>query len=94
MFDLKLFLGFAPDDLFESELKKANPHLISLFIGKEDYLQVLEQGGCRYLGKPLYGCPSVDQISDLEKHLLSLLQRLTPHYPFDHNPPLLITYGT
>lgn len=91
MFTLKLFLGFPADDPFKKELKKANPYLVSLLIGKEEYLQEVVLHEQQYLGKYLSAYPSINQLDDLEKHLLSLLQKLTPGYPFTQNPPKLVT---
>ena len=51
MLEVKLFLGFFPDDAFFTELKKANPYLVSLFVGKEDYLQDIVYDGKRCFGK-------------------------------------------
>jgi hypothetical protein len=87
----RLFLGFAMDPFFEQELSRANPYLVTLLIGKEDYLvQVKQQEHC-YLGKYPPPHPTVDQLEDLEKHLLSLLNKLTPQYCFTKNRPVLVT---
>jgi len=91
MFDLKLFLGFTPDAAFENELKKCNTHLVALMIDKEDYLQKIEHKSQTYLGKHISEKPTVAQLEDLEIHLLSLLQKLTPNYNFSQNPPQVIT---
>ena len=91
MFDLKLFLGFCIDDIFQHELKKTNPYLISLLIGKEEYLEQISSNGKCYLGKYLAAFPTVDQLEISEKHLLSLLLKLVPQYPFPNNPPVVIT---
>ncbi|MCH9625709.1 MAG: hypothetical protein S4CHLAM123_08870 [Chlamydiales bacterium] len=91
MFDLKLFLGFTPDTAFENELKKCNTHLIGLLIDQEDYLQKIEYKNQTYLGKLIAAKPTVAQLEDLEIHLLSLLQKLTPNYNFSQNPPQVIT---
>jgi hypothetical protein len=90
MFDLKVFLGFAQNELFQKELQQANPYLTSLFIGKEEYLQEIAHLGKHYLGKYLPLFPTLDQLEDLEKHLLSLLHKLAPHYPFANTPPVLV----
>lgn len=88
---LTLFLGFLPDDCFQKELQKANPYFISLMIGKKEYLQIAVHQGKQYLGKLFESNPTLDQIHDTEKHLLSLLQTLTPNYCFKSNPPQLVT---
>lgn len=90
----RLFLGFAPDELFSQELKRANPYLVTLLIGKEEYLAEVVQRGNRYLGKYLFVHPTLDQLEDLEKHLMSLLHKLAPHYSFAKNPPVLVTVLT
>ncbi len=86
-----LFLGFATDEQFNGELNRINPHLFSLLVGKEEYLTEVNHKGNRYLGKPLQGYPTLGQLEDLEKHLLSLLRRLVPHYHFEQTPPVLLT---
>lgn len=89
--DLKLFLGFSTDAAFHKELKQANPYLTSLFIGKEEYLHQVEHQGKCYLGKYLASYPTFEQLEDLEKHVLSLLNQLAPRYSFSQNPPVLVT---
>lgn len=91
MFDLKLFLGFAVDELFHKKLQEANPYLLSLFIGKEDYLKEISYQGKNYLGKYLPAFPTFDQLEDVEKHLHSLLSKLVPSYSFATNPPVVMT---
>ena len=88
---LQLFLGFMTDDCFQKELKKANPYFVSLMIGHKDYLQSVTYQDKQYLGKLFESNPTLDQIHDTEKHLLSLLQTLTPNYPFHSNPPQIVT---
>jgi hypothetical protein len=89
---LKLFLGLTQDLLFQKELKQANPYYVNLIIGKPEYLHILHYQENQYLGKFFDGYPSLDQIVDLEKHLLSLLRILTPCYPFKDNPLKLIPF--
>lgn len=91
MFDLKLFLGFAADEIFHKELSTTNPYLISLFVGKEGYLQEISHQGRCYLGKYFHSFPTLEHIEDLEKHLVSILRRLAPRYPFERNPLVLVT---
>lgn len=88
---LKLFLGFSPDTLFRRELEQINPYLRALFVGKEEYLEKVTFQGRDYLGKYLSSYPTLEDLDNLEKHLLSLLKQLTPSYPFSHNAPVLIT---
>lgn len=88
---LNLFLGLALDEEFHRELAQINPYLSSLMIGKEDYLQEAHAQGQSYLGKCLAPLPTLDQIEDLEKHVLSLLKKLVPHYSYSQNPLLLVT---
>ena len=91
MSNLKLFLGFLPDDFFQKELQKANPYFVSMMIGKKEYLQTVIHEEKQYLGKFFEVNPTLDQIQDTQKHLLSLLQTLAPHYAFKDNPPKLVT---
>lgn len=88
---LKLFLGFSPDALFNKELEKSNPYLRALFVGKEEYLEEVSFQGKEYLGKYIPSYPTIEELENLEKHLLSVLKQLTPSYPFSHNAPVLIT---
>lgn len=94
MFELKLFLGVHADEVFNKELQCTNPYLISLFVGKDEYLQEMEHEGKRYLGKYLNAFPTLEQIEDVEKHVLSLLSQVAPRYPYAENPPLLLTKAT
>ncbi len=91
MFKLNLFLGFAGDQLFQKELNKANATLRSLLIGKKDYLEEVNCEGKSWLGKHLAEFPTLEEIEGMEKHLVSLLKKLTPNYPFSENPPRLVT---
>ncbi|MCC5832136.1 MAG: hypothetical protein JJU12_03740 [Chlamydiales bacterium] len=91
MFDLKLFLGFAPDAEFERLASRANPHLLSLFTGGGDYLSEISYKERRYLGKPVPSSLPVSQLESVELHMLSLLKKLAPDYPFSENPPVLVT---
>jgi hypothetical protein len=91
MFSLKLFLGFLADELFSKELKQANPYLVSLFFKKEQYLQEVRHEGKCFFGKSLPPFPTLEQIEDLEKHLLSLLKQVAPRYPFANNPLCVLT---
>lgn len=94
MFELKLFLAFAPDADFKKEMEKGNPYLNTLFIGKDEYLQKITYKGEGYLGKYLPPVSTLDQLKFTETHLLSLLQKLTPNYSFHSNPfKILILNG-
>jgi hypothetical protein len=91
MHQLSLFLGLKTDDSFENLLALTNPYLATLLIGKEEYLQNMELRGERYLGKFLQVHPTLEHLEDMEKHILSLLQKLAPQYPFAQNPLQLLT---
>jgi hypothetical protein len=91
MFNLRLFLGLQADEAFQKALQQVNPYLISIFVGKEEYLQeILHDGKC-YLGKFLSPFPSLDQLTDVERHLLSLLKQVAPRFCFSERPLVLLT---
>lgn len=94
MLDMKLFMAFLPDRPFACALEKANPYLVALFLNKEDYLQEIIYEGNHCYGKLLSNMATLSQIEDMEKHLISLLTRLAPHYRFDENPPRLIAVAS
>jgi|GEM_PF-3749942 hypothetical protein len=91
MSGLELFLGFPMDEVFQKSLKKNNPYLVSFLIGQKDYLQEASYEGMQYLGKCVEAYPTLDQLSHMEIHLISLLKRLAPQYPFQSNPLKLLT---
>lgn len=88
---LNLFLGLPLDEEFHKELAQTNPYLSSLLIGPEEYLQKAHEQGKSYLGKCLAPFPTLDQIEDIETHVLSLLKKLVPHYAYSQNPLLIVT---
>jgi hypothetical protein len=92
MFDLQLFLGFALDSTFDQLVSRANPHLLSLLTKGGDYLSEFSHNHKRYLGKPIPSSLPIAQLESLEIHMLSLLKKLAPEYPFSENPPVLVTY--
>jgi hypothetical protein len=79
---VKLFLGFKPDPFFQQEFGRASLYLRTFLIGREEYLQEVHLQEEQWLGKWLGPFPTLEQLVDLEKHLLSLLGRLAPCYPF------------
>lgn len=92
MFQLKLFLGIPSNEALQKELARANPCLRSLFMGGGDYLTEITHSQQRYIGKPIPLSIPVNQLENLEEHILSLLRKLTPEYAFSKNPPVLVTY--
>ncbi len=90
MYDLKLFLGIAADVELEKALSKINPHLLSLYMSGGNYLSAVSLKEQRYFGKPAPLSSSVNQLENLETHLLSLLRKLVPEYPL--SKPVLVTH--
>lgn len=76
---LQLFMGI----LFESHLEKKLSHPLAIqFIEKEKLLKkVILNHETMYLGKPIPASHSMEQLLDLQKHIISLLSRLLPGYP-------------
>ncbi len=91
MFDLKLLLGIAADVEFEQIVGRTNPNLVSLLMSGGDYLSEISLDNQRYLCKPIPLSTTVNQLENIEIHLLSLLRKLAPNYSFAKNPPVLIT---
>ncbi|MEZ5315363.1 MAG: hypothetical protein R3E91_04040 [Chlamydiales bacterium] len=90
MFNVQLFLGFPLDSSFEEIISKSHPQLFFFFTKGEKYLIDLVYDKQRYLGKLVPSAMTINELEDLEIHLLSLLKRLAPQYPFSQNPPMLM----
>ena len=90
LLDLRLFVGFEISLALKKEMKKANPHLVELFTSGENYLQKAHYESKDYLGKYLSFPFMVNDLSNAEKHLTSLLQRLVPSYPFEKSTSFLL----
>lgn len=92
MFKLDLFLGIHIDVELKTALSLANPHLVALFLTGGDYLSELSHENQHYIGKPLPPSPTLSQLESIEIHLLSMIKKLAPHYPF--HLPTLIAYDS
>ena len=75
MFDPKLFLGIPQTPQLKKVLETTNPHLLALL-----NLTPIEQSGSTYLGKEVPTFANLEQLSNLESHLTSLIKRVAPHY--------------
>ena len=95
--DSTLFLGFPIDKLFENELDKLNPKLLSLFISREnskkkdDLLKKITIQDQTYLGKYLPDIENFSKIEMLEVNILSLLKKIVPDYNYGPNSLVLLT---
>lgn len=91
LLDISVFLGFAPDNHFDSKLKGANPYLRSLLTNGGLYLREVVHEKMRYLGKCTSSpIASVSELDNLEANILSLLKRLVPDYPYAEKPLVMI----
>lgn len=89
--ELSLFLGFAKTPIFETHLKKTNPHLATLLTNGNEYLMQLEHESGSFLGKYLEPLLSIDDLWQSEIHILSLLKKLVPNYCFISSSLVLLT---
>lgn len=83
-----LFLGFPIDTSFSLSLKKVSPEIRSLFI-QEDYLQEICYKNVSYLGKQIGQKTDLTALDLTQNHILSLLRKLVPNYPYDTKNLLL-----
>lgn len=91
MFTLKqLFLGIQVDETWDRAIDRSNPHLVQLFTSGGDYLTEVIYKENRYLGKPLALTPTFSELERFESHILSLLRKIAPNYPFSKNSPVLV----
>lgn len=81
-----LFLGFPVDPLFAKQLQKVDPVLIKNFIGQKDFLQKREFEGMEFLGKEIKTLETLAGVSLVEEHIISLLSRLVPDFPYSETP--------
>lgn len=92
LYQATLFLGFSIDPSFKTSLRSVNPHLVSLLTSGGDYLQKISTANQEFLGKTIPDFPNFEELESLETHLISLLKKLAPQYPFHTNPPKLFAY--
>lgn len=90
MFDLKLFLGFPIDPLFEEYLHPSSTPMVKLLMSGGDYLSPLDHGSKRYLGKFPSSCPTIEELELLEGNVISLIKKIAPRYPFEGRFPHLL----
>lgn len=83
LFERHLFLGFPVDSDYRTGLSFVNPQLLSMYIQKNgEYLQEYFHAGTQYLGRTIPSPAQPGDLELLESHILSLLTRLVPNYPY------------
>lgn len=87
----RLLLGILQETSLNQHLEKSNPYLVSYFTEGKDYLQKFSVKGKSYLGKPLPSQATLEHIYAMETHILSLLKKIVPSYPFTSNPLVLLS---
>jgi hypothetical protein len=92
MFDTILFLGFPLSDTYRQELHRVPSSERELFIQSQasPYLQQIEHEGAVYLGKFLGVSIEIAALESLQSHILSLLKKLVPHFPYERYPFYLL----
>jgi hypothetical protein len=81
-----LFLGLLVDSQFSVELDKNSKDLLSYYIKSSDeYLREVDFDGKRYLGKFIQNEEPIYQLELIETHIISLLKKLVPHYPYENS---------
>ena len=93
MLDYRLFLGFRSNSFIEETLQTANPHLVTLFLGstQDEYLCRIEKNDHHYIGKFLPELTDIDDLEQLQNHVLSIAHRLVPDLNLEKNPLTLFT---
>lgn len=71
MFEQKLYLAVPQTSELKQALKSTNPHLIKI-------LQLTEIEG-NFLGKETPLFPTLEHLTNLESHVLSLIRRIAPN---------------
>ncbi|MFI5343462.1 MAG: hypothetical protein ACHQUC_04500 [Chlamydiales bacterium] len=91
MIDCILFFGFPIDVAFQEALEKVPSAILNLFIQiGDEYLKRIDQEGISYLGKSLGQCVDSSTIDLAQGHILSLLKRLVPDYPYNQEALVLL----
>lgn len=90
--DTTLFLGFALSESYQKELAHLPAIERELFIQKHPslYLQEIESDGTFYLGKCLGPLVEFSTLEASQSHILSLLKKLIPSFPYEQYPLLLL----
>ncbi|MBA2368332.1 MAG: hypothetical protein H0V82_04825 [Candidatus Protochlamydia sp.] len=92
MFEYELYLAFPITPSFEKKLSSLNDTVRNLFIqsGNFLYLQEITYADNIYLGKNLGQMTEVKALESFQDHLLSLLKKLVPDYPYSKNSFVLL----
>lgn len=88
MTDLSLFLGFQYTSKFEKSIY--TQPLFEALVHSEGYLQKLMDGSSCFLGKYISPQPTLEELELMENHILSLLKKIAPNYPFSSYCLILI----
>lgn len=92
MFETELFLGFPLSESFQQALTLLPETERALFIQNKPspYLQQIESDGKLFLGKSLGASLELSALEACNSHILSLLKKLVPSFPYEHHPLLLL----
>ncbi len=71
MFDATLYLVIRRSPEIDKKMRESNPKLLAL-LGLEE----IEAGGLLFIGKRTPPHPSLEELTNLENHLRSVMQRL------------------
>lgn len=87
---VELFLGFHVPAEYAGKLNRVSPEVLALFIQDNPvYLRQVVIDDVVYLGKFIGKNVEVDTLSLIQNHILSLLKKLVPEYPYSEDDLLL-----
>ena len=92
MFETTLFLAFALSESFQVELLKLPASEKQRFIQEHPspFLEYLEDGGVRYLGKLLGASIEMEALESMNAHVYSILKKMVPHFPYEACPLVIV----
>lgn len=92
MFEYDLLLAFPITPLFQEKLSSLAAPVRNLFIqpGNSLYLQEIPYEGEMFLGKNLGKMAELKALDSFRDHLLSLLKKLVPDYPYHEHSLVLL----
>lgn len=96
MFDTILFLGLPLSNSYQLALLQLPSAEQEIFIQNQGafqdspYLQKIEHEGIEYLGKYLGSSIDMATLDLSYSHIVSLLKKLIPQFPYEQNPLFLL----
>ena len=91
MFDQTLFLAVQVDSDLNKSILENDQYVVSMIFAGGDYLTKIIVNDTHYIGKPLDNCITLSVLEDVERHLVSLVKKLSPTFSLEKNQPILLT---